>query len=89
MQREIIAGQVFGHRPLDRAHAIAVYRDHLAAVRRSIDPRRLLVLDVAEGWQPLCAFLGVPVPDRPFPRTNSVAEFRDGTWIRRPEPPAR
>jgi hypothetical protein len=32
-------------------------------------------LDVAEGWEPLCRFLGVPVPEEPFPRINSVEEF--------------
>lgn len=29
-----------------------------------------------EGWEPLCSFLGVPVPDVPFPRVNSQAEMR-------------
>jgi hypothetical protein len=33
-------------------------------------PHDLLVLDIAagEGWEALCPFLGVPVPDKPFPR---------------------
>jgi hypothetical protein len=35
----------------------------------------LLVFDVVEGWAPLCAFLGVDVPDTPFPRTNNRADF--------------
>ena len=37
---------------------------------------RLLVFDVREGWPPLCAFLGVPVPDAPFPRVNDADEIR-------------
>ena len=41
----------------------------------AIPPERLLVFDVTEGWEPLCAFLGVPVPDGAFPRTNSTEEF--------------
>ena len=81
MQREIIARQVFGDRPLERAHAIAVFRDHIGQVRRRIAPDRLLVFDVAEGWGPLCAFLGAGIPAHPFPRTNSVREFKDDTWI--------
>jgi hypothetical protein len=36
---------------------------------------RLLVFNVAEGWGPLCAFLGVPVPDTPYPRENSTEQF--------------
>jgi hypothetical protein len=41
-----------------------------------IPPERLLVYDVAEGWAPLCAFLGVPVPDGPMPKVNSTEEFQ-------------
>ena len=41
-----------------------------------IAPERLLTYDVAEWWQPLCQFLGVPVPKDAFPRTNSTAEFQ-------------
>ena len=33
--------------------------------------------EVSEGWGPLCAFLGVPVPDgEAFPRLNDANEFR-------------
>jgi Sulfotransferase domain len=31
---------------------------------------RLLVYEVTHGWEPLCAFLGVPVPDEPFPSAS-------------------
>jgi hypothetical protein len=37
---------------------------------------RLLVWDVREGWGPLCAFLGLPVPDEPFPNVNDAREIR-------------
>ncbi len=46
-------------------------------MRRTIAPERLLAYDVSQGWAPLCAFLGVPVPDPPFPRTNTTEEFRE------------
>lgn len=72
----VIGNGIFGGRFDDRDHAIAVYQSHNEAVRRSLPPERLLVYDVAEGWEPLCAFLGVPVPTGSFPRTNSAAEFR-------------
>lgn len=67
----------FGGRPNDRAACLAGYEAHNAAVRREVPPERLLVLDVAEGWDPLCRFLGVPAPDTPFPRANSTDEFRE------------
>jgi hypothetical protein len=84
MQRRVIAEQTFDGRPLDRDHAIAVYERHAAEVRCAIAPGRLLVFDVREGWGPLAAFLGVPVPDTPFPRTNDTAEFHAGTWTHGP-----
>ena len=36
---------------------------------------QLLIFNVKEGWKPLCDFLGVPVPDTPFPRVNSTEEW--------------
>jgi hypothetical protein len=29
-------------------------------------------MDLSEGWDPLCRFLGVPIPEEPFPRTNDA-----------------
>jgi len=46
------------------------------AVRETVPADRLLVWQVKDGWEPLCAMLGVPVPDEPFPRTNDAAGFR-------------
>ena len=44
----------------------------------AIPASRLLVFDVAEGWEPLCRFLDVPVPDDvPFPHHNLRADFWD------------
>jgi len=48
---------------------------HVEQVKRSISPERLLVWDVAEGWDPLCEFLALPVPDVPLPHINDRAEF--------------
>ena len=52
-------------------------------VIRDVPPERLLVFNVAEGWEPLCRFLGVPVPETPFPRVNSTDEFRENMMARR------
>ena len=41
----------------------------------ALSSERLLVFSPAEGWGPLCAFLGVSVPDEPFPRVNSRDEL--------------
>lgn len=47
-------------------------------VRSTIAPGRLLVWDPAEGWEPLCEFLALPVPDEPLPRTNDTSAFKEG-----------
>ncbi len=75
MAYEIVVEQTFDGRLDDRDHALAVFRAHSEDVRRAIPSNRLLIYDVAEGWQPLCDFLGLPVPNVPFPRTNTTAEF--------------
>lgn len=63
---------LFDGRFLDQQHAIAVFEGHIEYVKKTCPPERLLVFDVREGWQPLCDFLDVPVPDRPFPHLNEA-----------------
>lgn len=41
---------------------------HRGRVERTVPREKLLVFNVEEGWGPLCRFLGVEVPDLPFPR---------------------
>jgi hypothetical protein len=48
---------------------------HEERVKREVPPERLLVWEVAEGWQPLCEVLGVDVPDTPFPHANDRGTF--------------
>ncbi len=67
----------FGGRFVDRAHAIAVFNQHNAAVQAHVPPERLLVYHVKEGWEPLCRFLDVPVPQGiPFPHLNDSSTFQ-------------
>jgi hypothetical protein len=54
---------------------MASFDRHNAAVKAALPPARLLVFDVTQGWAPLCTFLDVPIPVRPFPRMNSTKEF--------------
>src|SRR5438552_18713338 len=39
-------------------------------VKSLVPPERLLVMNVKEGWAPLCKFLDMPIPAEPFPRAN-------------------
>tara|TARA_R110002051_G_scaffold32562_1_gene73435 strand:+ start:3158 stop:3784 length:627 start_codon:yes stop_codon:yes gene_type:complete len=54
---------------------IEVFNAHEAAVKAAIPADRFLVHSAKDGWEPLCAFLGEPVPDGDYPRTNSKEEF--------------
>lgn len=69
--------QTFDNRSQEAGHAIAVYQAHNEAVIREVPPGKLLVFNPAEGWEPLCRFLEVPVPDEAFPRVNSTQDWQN------------
>jgi hypothetical protein len=74
---EIVWQHVFEGRMEDRAHVIGVFERHDEAVRREVPADRLLVFEASQGWEPLCAFLEVDVPDEPYPRTNTREQWRE------------
>lgn len=47
-------------------------------VKRDVPADRLLVWEPRDGWEPLCAFLEVDVPDEPLPNVNDTAAFKEG-----------
>jgi hypothetical protein len=59
----------------DHDACVAKFESHNAEVRAEVDPSRLLVWRATDGWEPLCAALGLPVPDEPFPRVNTREEW--------------
>ena len=61
----------------DRDWMIGYFNQWRESVIAGLPAERLLVHRSAEGWEPLCAYLGVPVPDAPYPRVNSKDEVRD------------
>jgi hypothetical protein len=71
-----VVGALFDQRIHDHDLVVSVFKAHNARVREVIPPERLLVYEVADGWAPLCAFLGVPIPDGPMPMVNTTEEFR-------------
>lgn len=81
MAYRLITRNIFDGKVDDPEHAMRVFEEHNAEVQRTIAPERLLVLPVGSGWQPLCDFLGVPVPDAPYSSRNSTEEFN----ARRPD----
>lgn len=75
---ELFTRRTLGGDPTDREACIAAFRARQAEVQATIASERLLIFDAAQGWEPLCAFLGVPVPNQPFPRRNDPAAYWDG-----------
>jgi Sulfotransferase domain len=60
---------------LDKAGLTKAFIAHTDAAKAAIPAHQLLLYQVKDGWDPLCAFLGLPVPADPFPRTNDRGEF--------------
>ena len=54
----------------DVDHALSIYRTHNAEIRAAFTPDLMLIFGASDGWQPLCRFLDVAVPDIPFPHVN-------------------
>jgi hypothetical protein len=73
----------FGGRVNDRAFMTDWFVRRNQSVVDALPRDRLLVFSPKEGWNPLCAFLGVPVPEAPFPRVNSRDELNQATSERR------
>ena len=59
----------------DRAWLLDYFRRHEAEVLAAVPRERRLVYAVGSGWEPLCEWLGVPVPAEPYPSENSRAAF--------------
>jgi len=56
--------------------AVEFFNKHIEEVKLVVPSERLLIFDVRQGWEPLCKFLDVPVPDQPFPKINDANELK-------------
>ncbi len=72
----LLIGEKTFHKDFSEENMIAVFERHNEEVKRTIPRHRLLVFDAKQGWEPLCAFLGVGVPATEFPRNNTTEEFQ-------------
>jgi len=61
---------------LDADEMKAAFVQHNDEVRATVSSDRLIDWQPGDGWEPICEKLGVPVPDEPFPHTNTTEEFR-------------
>lgn len=50
---------------------------HNDYVRAHVTESNLLVFQAEQGWEPLCNFLGKPIPNGPYPRVNEGSYAAD------------
>ena len=84
--KRMIRDRTFSGRHDDAEFMMAAYRAHVERVLAEVPAGRLLVYRIGDGWGPLCAHLGVDVPDVPFPRGNSTEEFKNDASINLAQP---
>ena len=83
--RNSIAGEFFNATIYDyfdgdvntHDHMIHCFEQHIADVQANIPEDRLLTFEARQGWEPLCDFLGVPVPEGDFPRINDTEATKE------------
>ncbi|MEO8665394.1 MAG: sulfotransferase family protein [Ignavibacteria bacterium] len=66
----------FGKDLKNKEAVIKRFNDHNEEVLKTVPKEQLLVFDPKSGWDPLCKFLNVPVPETPFPRSNTTEDFK-------------
>jgi Sulfotransferase domain len=76
LSHDVVLTRTFAGQAGNRRHATEVFERHNRDVIASVDPARLLVYDLAAGWEPLCRFLSLPSPATPFPHLNTRSSFR-------------
>jgi len=74
----------FSPRWQEEEAAKAAYLAYNDDVRARAPAHRLVEWTPSDGWEPLCAALGVDVPDHPFPHTNTTAQARAELGLQEP-----
>ena len=75
MLKKCISRNAFNY-DYSKENVIRAYNEHRDRVIRECPEDKLLVFKATDGWEPLCKFLGKPVPDVPYPNVNDTKEFQ-------------
>jgi len=67
---------MFGAIEQGQEEAVKFYQAWKAQVVKEVPADRLLIWQVKQGWEPLCKFLGIPVPEVAFPNVNDTPMFQ-------------
>jgi hypothetical protein len=58
------------------ANARNAFDRHHRGVRELVPKENLLIYRMGQGWEPICEFLGKPVPNIPFPHANESTAMK-------------
>lgn len=72
---DAISSSRFATNTESKEAAIQGFNLHNDRVRSEVDAGRLLEWTAGDGWEPICAALGVRIPEEPFPHTNTREEW--------------
>jgi len=75
LMQKIVWGTV-DNRMQEKDFMVSYFENRNKEIVDSVPAERLLMFEVKQGWQPLCEFLDLPVPDEDFPHINSREETR-------------
>jgi len=75
MLKQMIQDNTFDGNISDPEHCMAVFNRNVQLVKDTFCGDKLFVYSIGDGWEGLCHWLDVPVPDTPFPRSNNQQEF--------------
>lgn len=60
---------------VNKTACLQKYHLHVEDVVATVPKEQLLRMHISEGWKPLCNFLGLPIPSKPFPNSNSSQQL--------------
>ena len=61
----------------DCAKARIRHLKHYEHIRKVAPKENLLEMELGDGWEPLCSFLGVPIPEVSYPHSNDSEVFQN------------
>ncbi|KAI1450458.1 P-loop containing nucleoside triphosphate hydrolase protein [Annulohypoxylon stygium] len=69
----------YGLTPTGQKFLAENYKNYIAEVKRLVPPEQLLVCKLEDGfgWDEICPYLGVPIPDTEWPSLNKPEEFHE------------
>ena len=76
MYSKVITDDTFNG-DLSKKNMISAYQKHSENIKLLCPSEKVLFFNSSDGWEPLCKFLNVPIPNKPYPYLNETKESSD------------